>query len=118
MSATGFVTPIIKSHAKEFSTIDIDDLARARRTQSVSPPALLTELEDLAADLAVDIRFEELESAGGLCRYGGRTCLLVNRRLSVLERVDLISTELASLPLEDIFIRPRLRELLESRSPG
>ena len=85
---------------------------------AMSAGRLLRELEDLAADLAVDVRFEDLESAGGLCRYGGRTCLLVNRRLSVLERVDLISTELASLPLEDIFIRPRLRELLESRSPG
>ncbi len=79
---------------------------------------LLRELQDLATDLAVDVRFEELESAGGLCRYGGRTCLLVNQHLSVLERVDLMASELASLPLEDIFIRPRLRELLESRSRG
>jgi hypothetical protein len=82
----------------------------------MSAGGLLGELQDLAAELAVDVRFEELDSAGGLCRYGGRTCLLVNRHLTLLERVDLMASELASLPLEDIFIRPRLRELLESRS--
>ncbi|MBQ42071.1 MAG: hypothetical protein CME15_06390 [Gemmatimonadetes bacterium] len=80
----------------------------------MSAGRLLRELEDLAADLAVDVRFEDLESAGGLCRYGGRTCLLVNQRLSVLERVALMASELASLPLGNIFIRPQLRELLES----
>ena len=85
---------------------------------AMSAGRLLRELEDLAADLAVDVRFEDLESAGGLCRYGGRTCLLVNQRLSVLERVALMASELASLPLGDIFIRPQLRELLESRSQG
>ena len=75
----------------------------------MSAGRLLRELEDLAADLAVDVRFEDLESAGGLCRYGGRTCLLVNQRLSVLERVALMASELASLPLGEIFTRPQLR---------
>ena len=76
---------------------------------------LLQELQDLAAELSVDVRFEELESAGGLCRYGGKTCLLVNRQLTVPERVELMAAELASFPREHIFLRPQVRDLLESR---
>lgn len=76
----------------------------------------LQELEALAADLGVEVRYEELGGRGGLCRYGGRTCLLVDHNLSVPERVSLFVRELSSLPLEGEFIRPHLRELLEGRA--
>ncbi|MFC1526198.1 hypothetical protein ACFL6X_05230 [Candidatus Latescibacterota bacterium] len=77
---------------------------------------LLQELEALAAELAVDVRYEDLDSRGGLCRFGGRTCLLLSRDLSVPERVDLFAEGLAGLPLEGVFMRPRVRELLERRA--
>lgn len=76
----------------------------------------LQELEALAADLAVEVRYEDLGGRGGLCRFGGRTCLLVDRNLSVPERVDLFVRGLSALPLEGVFIRPHLRELLEGRA--
>ena len=77
--------------------------------------ALLRELENLAAELDVDVRFEDLdEASGGLCTYGGKTCLLINSQLSPPERVALIAAELASLPTDHIFVRPQVRELLES----
>ncbi len=80
---------------------------------------LLRELENLAAELDVDVRVEDLdETSGGLCRYGGRTCLLINSQLSPPERVALIAAELASLPTGQIFVRPQVRELLESRTAG
>ncbi len=80
--------------------------------------AILQELETLAADLAVEIRYEELDGRGGLCRYGDKTCIIANRALQVSERVHLLSKELSRFPLDDIFIRPRIRELLEDRVPG
>jgi hypothetical protein len=76
---------------------------------------LLQELEALAAELAVDVRYEDLDSRGGLCRFGGRTCLLLNRNLTVSERVNLFAEGLADLPLEGVFMRPRVREFLERR---
>ena len=81
--------------------------------------ALLRELENLAAELDVDVRFVDLdEASGGLCRYGGKTCLLINSQLSPPERLALIAAELASLPTGQIFVRPQVRELLESRTAG
>ena len=75
---------------------------------------VLQELEALAEDLAIEIRYDTLESRGGLCRYRDKTCLILNRSLSVPERIHLLSKELSRFPLEDVFIRPHVRELLET----
>lgn len=74
---------------------------------------LLQELESLAAQLGVELRYEELESSGGLCRYGGKLCLIASRHLSLPGRIRLLSRELGRLPLEGVFLRPSVRELLE-----
>ena len=76
---------------------------------------ILQELESLAEDLAIEIRYDDFEGRGGLCRYGGRAYLILNRTLPVDERIDLISRALARFPLDDVFIRPQVREVLEKR---
>jgi hypothetical protein len=78
---------------------------------------LLHSLEAVAGELAVQIRHEDLEgSPGGLYRLRGRICILVDRNLSVSERVDLMARSLAQLPLDGVFMPPTVRELLESRA--
>ena len=79
--------------------------------------SILQELETLAADLDVEIRYEALESPGGLCKYGDRICIIANRSLAVNERVHLLSRELARFPVDDLFIVPRVRELIENCVP-
>lgn len=74
---------------------------------------ILQELESLVEDLDIEIRYDDFEGRGGLCRYGGKICLIVNRALSSSERIYLLGTALARFPLEDVFIRPQVRELLE-----
>ena len=77
------------------------------------------ELETLAAQLDIEVCTDDLEgSKGGLCKYGGRNRLLVSCNLSLGERVDLMMTALAALPLDAVFIRPAVREMLEGRAGG
>ena len=78
---------------------------------------ILQDLESLATDLAIEIRYDALEGRGGLCKYGGKTYLIVNRSLSVQERIHLLSRALSRFPLDDVFLRPQVRELLEKKSP-
>ena len=78
---------------------------------------ILQDLESLAADLAIEIRYDSLEGRGGLCKYGGKTCLILNRSLSVQEHIHLLSRALSRFPLDDVFLRPRVRELLEKNEP-
>ncbi len=78
---------------------------------------ILQELESLAVQLGVELRYEALEEgSGGLCRYKGRLCLIANRELRLAERIRLLSRELGRLPLEGVFVRPSVRQLLEA--PG
>ena len=84
----------------------------------MDPTLILQELETLASALAIELHYEPLEGQGGLCRYKGKTRLIVNRNLSVAERIHLLSQSLARLPLDHVFIRPCIRELLEHQPHG
>lgn len=81
---------------------------------------LLQNLEAIAGELSVEIRLENLEdlggSRGGLFRLRGQPCILMDRNLSVPERVNLLARSLAQLPLDGVFMPPAVRELLESRA--
>lgn len=76
---------------------------------------LLQDLETLAGALNVEIRYDDLDRRGGLCRYAGKACLILQQGLSVPERIDLLARALARFPLDDVFIRPHVRELLEKQ---
>ena len=75
---------------------------------------ILQELESLATSLSVEIRYDDLETRGGLCRYGDHNLLVVNERLTQQERVELLVGALAGLPFDTVFVRPQVREMLES----
>ena len=74
---------------------------------------VVQELENLAAHLGIDIRYEPFEGDGGLCRLGDRYQVIVNRRLNTLERVRVLGTSLAQFPLDNVFVRPRIREVID-----
>jgi hypothetical protein len=85
----------------------------------VDDATLLQELESLAAQLAVDVRHEPLAGPrGGLCRVGGRDLIFVDRNLSLTERVELMTGALSRLCLDEVFVRPVLRQMLEDRAAG
>ena len=75
---------------------------------------VLQELESLAGDLDVEVRYDDLDGHGGLCRYGGRNHLIISNGLALPERVRLLCKELSRFPLDDVFVRPQLRELIDS----
>jgi len=78
---------------------------------------LLQNLEDLADQLSVEIRYEDLDgSLGGLFRLRGRSCILLDRNLSVAERLKLVSRSLAKLHLDGVFIPPAVPEILEQEA--
>ena len=78
-------------------------------------PIILQELESLAAELAIEIYYDDLEeSGGGLCRVAGKSRLYIDQSTSVAERIRIMVVELSDLPLEGVFLRPVVRELLES----
>jgi len=85
------------------------------RHPQLSDEAILQELEALAERLGIEVRYEHLEGNGGLCRYGGAFHLILNQVLSLQERVETFIRALATFPLDDVFVLPRLRDMIEAQ---
>ena len=75
---------------------------------------MLRELESLATELAIEVRYEHIEGMGGLCRYGGKTHLIMPVDLPRAQRINALINALARQPTDEIFLRPDIRDLLES----
>lgn len=79
---------------------------------------ILQQLEDLANKLGITVRHEtvsveESSGAGGLCRLKGEYVLILYSQASGQEKIRIVVEALKQFPLNDIYIKPALRELLE-----
>jgi hypothetical protein len=54
---------------------------------------------------------------GGLCKVRGQWRVIIDRRASPGERVVLLARALARFDLEDVFLSPEARELLDQHRP-
>ncbi len=75
--------------------------------------SILRELENVADEFGLDVRYESIDGRGGLCRIEDRRCLILNRSSSLSEVIMTLSRALSRFPLEDLFIHPQVRELLQ-----
>jgi hypothetical protein len=74
---------------------------------------MLEQLEALAQKMSIKVRYEKCKSRGGLCRLEQEQVLIVRKGLSVPEKVDVLSYGLCRFPLEDYYLMPEVRKLLE-----
>jgi hypothetical protein len=85
--------------------------------------ALLEELKGAAARLGFEVREEKLlrevgyRVRSGSCRVGERHVILLDRGLSPSAQIDILVDELAGRPLEDVYLSPAARRLLERANP-
>ncbi len=74
---------------------------------------ILQGFESLAQNLAIDVRYEKCDFAGGICRIKNKTILIINSKLPLERKINLIAASLKQLNLNQIYIRPALRQLIE-----
>ena len=79
---------------------------------------LLNQLEELAEKIGIlvrdeNINIEESSSTGGLCRIEGKYVLILNSKVTVKEKNQVMIKALQHFDLSDIYIKPVIRELLE-----
>ncbi|MCP4676133.1 MAG: hypothetical protein GY854_11625 [Deltaproteobacteria bacterium] len=81
---------------------------------------LLEQLERLGATLGVSVRYEVLGQEddlspirSGLCRLKDNQILLVDSRLSIVMRCQVLAAEFKRFDLSCIFISPAVRRLIE-----
>ncbi len=73
---------------------------------------ILQAFENLVSNLSIDLRYEKGDFDGGLCRMPNKYVLIVNSKLPREQKIKLIASELSSLDLNHIYIRPALRKII------
>jgi hypothetical protein len=84
----------------------------------MKPDQLYQELKDLAERMQVTVCEQNLKTSGikvqsGLCTVKGQNLFIIDKHKSVQKKIRILAAQLASIPHEDLYIIPTVRELLE-----
>lgn len=79
---------------------------------------LLKQLEELADRVNVTIRYESLKNEdpstfGGLCRIKEQPVLFLHAKATVKRKIEMITEALKRYDVDEIYLRPALREHLK-----
>jgi hypothetical protein len=74
--------------------------------------SILEGFENLIQSLSIDLRYEKGDFAGGLCHLPGKSIFIINSKLPIENKIKLIASELKSMQLNHIYIRPALRRII------
>jgi hypothetical protein len=77
---------------------------------------MLTELEEVAGKLGYKIRYEKGNFAGGYCVLKESRLLVVNSRNEIERRIIIAAKCLKEIGIDDIFVKPGVREIIEKES--
>ena len=79
----------------------------------MNPSEALQALETLARALEVEVRTEKGEFQSGLCHVHGKNVLFLRRDDTTDKKIDVLARELATFNLDQLYIVPAIRQLLE-----
>jgi len=81
---------------------------------------IIEQLEELIKSFGVQIRREPIKQdedlvkmVGGLCLLRGKYILIINSTATTVDRIKTLATALKHFDLDQIYLRPVLRELLD-----
>jgi N-dimethylarginine dimethylaminohydrolase len=81
---------------------------------------IIEELEELIKRFGIQIRREPIKQdedlikvVGGLCLLRGEYVLIINSKATTMDRIRTLATALKHFDLDQIYLRPVLRELLD-----
>lgn len=88
-------------------------------TATMQPHRVYEHLENLAGQLGIFIRYENLSNSdaparSGLCMVKGRHLYIMDSSTTLSERIRLLSSCLSRMDLEGRYLLPAIRKLLES----
>ena len=74
---------------------------------------ILSELDIVARDLGVRIRFEKGDFDGGYCLLRDERIIVVNKKLNANRKASVISQAFGELGIDNVFIKPAIRVFIE-----
>lgn len=80
---------------------------------TVEPEALLAELAEIMDARGIELRWERFGGDAATCTMRGRQVVFVDPELSASRQLEGLARELKRWDWQDIYLKPRLRLLLE-----
>jgi len=84
--------------------------------------AIIEQLEELAKGFGIQFRYEPIcleeeaiNTAGGLCKLRGKDLLIINSKATEKDKIRVLVQALRGFDLDQIYVRPAIRELLDGR---
>jgi len=77
---------------------------------------LINELQELARQLGVTVRYEKGDFEGGYCVLKESRLLLVNRRLMPARKAAVLALAMREIGLDNVFIKPAVRQFIEDEA--
>jgi hypothetical protein len=85
--------------------------------------AVIEQFEGLARVLGIEVRYEPISLeeetmnvVGGFCILRGENLLIINSKVRAKDKIRVFAQALSRFILNNIYIRPAIRELLEMAS--
>lgn len=75
--------------------------------------SILADLKSVANEMGAKVRFERGDFKGGYCLLKESKVIVINKLATFQRKVITLSAALKELGVEDIYLTPRLREVIE-----
>lgn len=77
---------------------------------------ILQELKSVADQLGATVRFEKGDFKGGYCIIHDKKVVVINKMTNLQKKVMILSSALKELGVDEIYLTPRVREVIEEMS--
>jgi len=74
---------------------------------------LLTELESIASQLEIKLRYEKGDFEGGYCVLKSERIIVINKKLSPSMRLSVLARGISEIGLNNIYAKPAVRDFIE-----
>jgi len=74
---------------------------------------ILEDLKSLATQMGAKVRFERGDFKGGYCLVKDSKIVVINKLSTMQRKVITLSAALKELGIDDVFLQPKLREIIE-----
>jgi hypothetical protein len=73
----------------------------------------LPELEELAIEMGMRVRYEKGDFDGGYCILKDHQIIVVNKKLHASRKASVIALALGEIGIENLFVKPNVRMFIE-----
>lgn len=74
---------------------------------------LLPELESIASQLGIRLRYEKGDFEGGYCVLKSERIIVINKKLSPSMRLSVLARGISEIGLNNIYVKPAVRNFIE-----